>query len=92
MLAVAGDTTTVVEGGGGGSGLVPREVAEQPAAKSTARMPPNCSNLRIFQVAHRELLKAEYSLEDGKSRGYWTEGQYLGDVREMRRSGTSISE
>lgn len=77
MLTVAGDTTTLIElvGGGGGEGLEPRVVAEQPAAKSAASMPPSWSNLRISENTHREPLNPAHSVVYGRPRGYWTKGQ-----------------
>jgi len=94
MFAVEGDTAAVIDGGGGGGGveLLPRVVAEQPATKSAARLLPSWSNLRISEDTHWEPTKTKLSLEEGKVRGYWPRGQYLADVREMRRSRTAICE
>jgi hypothetical protein len=70
----------VIEGGGGGGGFVPRVVAEQPAAKSTTRMLPSCSNLHIAEDTHLEPGKPVCSLGGGTVRGYWTKGQKWADV------------
>jgi hypothetical protein len=79
IFAVDGETTTVVEGGGGG-GFPTWVVEEQPAARSTTKIPPSCSNLRILEGTHREPLETEYSLGDWEGRGYWTKGQKWADV------------
>ena len=92
MLAVAGDTTTLIEVGGGGGGLLLRVVAEQPAARSAARMPPSWSNLRISENTHREPLRLEYSVVDGCAARYWPKGQSWANAREMRRGSTANSE
>jgi hypothetical protein len=80
IFAVDGETTTVVEGGGGG-GFLTRVVAEQPAAKSAARIPPNWTNLRISEDTHQEPLNPESSVVDESARRYWTKGQSWADVR-----------
>ena len=94
IFSVAGDTITVIEGGGGGGGggFVPRVVAEQPAAKSTTRMLPSCSNLHIAEDTHLEPGKPVCSLGAGTVRGYWTKGQKWADVlsRLVARSGCSV--
>jgi hypothetical protein len=82
IFSVAGDTITVIEGGGGGGGFVPRVVAEQPAAKSTTRMLPSCSNLHIAEDTH---------LEPGSLFAVWVVGRFEDTGRKGRNGPMSLT-
>ena len=92
IFAVVGATVTVIESGGGGGALVLRVVAEHPAMVSITSLQASWRDFRISEDTHREPRETQSSVKDEKVRRYWTEGQYLADVREKKSCTTAIRE